>query len=90
VLHATPHDRRREFTRSASLVDEASSPQAAIEQTGGKWNTYDITAKGPKMTIVLNGTRTVDVEDATHARGPIGLHYGAGTVKFRNVRIRTL
>jgi len=59
-------------------------------KTGGKWNTYDITAKGPKMTIVLNGTRTVDVEDATHARGPIGLQYGAGTVKFRNVRIRTL
>jgi hypothetical protein len=74
----------------ASLVDEVSSPQAAIEQTGGKWNNYDITAKGPKMTIVLNGTRTVDVEDATHARGPIGLQCGAGTVKFRNVRIRTL
>ena len=32
----------------------------------------------------------VDVSDSKHARGPIALQYGAGTVKFRNVRIRTL
>jgi hypothetical protein len=31
----------------------------------------------------------VDVTDTKHARGPIALQYGAGTVKFRNVRIRT-
>jgi len=30
----------------------------------------------------------VDVQDTTHARGPIALQYGAGTVKFRNVQIR--
>ena len=32
----------------------------------------------------------VDVKDTTHADGPIALQYGAGTVKFRNVRIRPL
>jgi hypothetical protein len=74
--------------RTGAIVDVAK-PSSMIN-TGGKWNTYDITAKGPKMTVVLNGTRTVDVEDTKHARGPIGLQYGAGTVKFRNVRIRTL
>ena len=58
--------------------------------TGGKWNTYDITARGSQLTIVLNGSKVVDVKDTRHADGPIALQYGAGTVKFRNVRIRKL
>ena len=34
-------------------------------KAGGKWNTYEITAKGPKFTLTLNGTKTVDgAEDA--------------------------
>ena len=61
-----------------------------MPKAGGKWNTYDITAKGPKMTVVLNGVKVVDVEDTKHAEGPIALQYGAGTVKFRNVRIRSM
>jgi hypothetical protein len=32
----------------------------------------------------------VDVEHTGHQRGPIALQYGAGIVKFRNVKIRPL
>ena len=74
--------------RTGAIVDVAK-PLAQIN-AGGKWNTFDITAKGGKMVVVLNGVKTVDVEDSKHARGPIALQYGAGTVRFRNVRIRTL
>jgi hypothetical protein len=74
--------------RTGGIVDVAK-PSSVIN-TGGKWNSYDITAKGPKMTIVLNGVKVVDVEDKKHAGGPIALQYGGGTVKFRNVRIRKL
>ena len=74
--------------RTGGIVDVAK-PSSVIN-TGGKWNTYDITARGPKMTIVLNGVKVVDVEDKKHASGPIALQYGGGTVKFRNVRIRRL
>ena len=74
--------------RTGGIVDVAKP--ASVIQTGGKWNTYDITAKGPQLTVVLNGTKVVDVKDAKHADGPIALQYGAGTVKFRNVRIRGL
>jgi hypothetical protein len=74
--------------RTGGIVDVAK-PSAMIN-TGGKWNTFDITAQGPKLMVTLNGTRTVDVEHKGHVRGPIALQYGAGTVKFRNVRIRTL
>jgi hypothetical protein len=74
--------------RTGAIVDVAKP--AAMINTGGKWNTYDITAQGPKLVVVLNGMRTVDIEHKGHVRGPIALQYGAGTVKFRNVRVRTL
>jgi 3-keto-disaccharide hydrolase len=74
--------------RTGGIVDVAK-PMAMIT-TGGKWNTIDITARGAKMTVLINGMKMVDVEDKTHARGAIALQYGAGTVKFKNVRLKTL
>jgi len=74
--------------RTGAIVDVAK-PAVSID-TGGKWNSFDITARGPKLTVTLNGTKTVDVEHKGHTRGPIALQYGAGTVKFRNVRVRAL
>ncbi len=74
--------------RTGGIVDVAKP--ASVVMTGGKWNSFDITAKGTRLTVVLNGMRMLDVDDTKHARGPIALQYGAGTVKFRNVRIRTL
>ena len=38
--------------------------------TGGKWNTIDITAKGTKLTVLINGMKMVDVNDKKHAKGP--------------------
>jgi hypothetical protein len=73
--------------RTGGIVDVAKP--ASVVMTGGKWNSYDITARGSKLTVILNGMPMVDVTDTKHARGPIALQYGAGTVKFRNVRIRT-
>jgi hypothetical protein len=82
-------DKRPDQTyRTGGIVDLAKP--ASVIMTGGKWNTFDITARGTKLTVVLNGTKMVDVDDSKHARGPIALQYGAGTVKFRNVRVRTL
>jgi hypothetical protein len=74
--------------RTGGIVDVAK-PSSVIN-TGGRWNTYEITAQRSRLIVTLNGTRTVDVEHTGHARGPVALQYGAGTVKFRNVRIRPL
>jgi hypothetical protein len=73
---------------TGAIVDVAKvnpMPKAA-----DKWNTYEITAKGPKLTVILNGEKTVDVEDTKHATGPIALQYGSGVVKFRKVQIKPL
>src|SRR5262249_13603423 len=72
--------------RTGGIVNVAK-PLAMVD-AGGKWNTYDIVAKGPKMTVRLNGQLIADGTDGKHPRGPIALQYAAGTVKFRNVQIR--
>lgn len=73
---------------TGAIVDIASvSP---MPKAGGKWNTYEITAKGTHLTVTLNGVRTADVNDSRLKNGPFALQYDAGTVKFRNVRIRPL
>ena len=62
-----------------------------MPKAANQWNTYDITAKGPEFTVILNGIKTVDgAKDSQHAKGRIALQYGAGIVRFRKVEIRTL
>jgi hypothetical protein len=74
--------------RTGAIVDVAK-PMVNLD-AGGRWNTFDITAQGTKLIVIMNGMKTVDVDHKGHARGPIALQYGAGTVRFRNVRIRPL
>ncbi len=61
-----------------------------MPKAAGKWNTYEITAKGPHLVIVLNGQTTADVQDSTHGGGPFALQYASGVVKFRKVQIKPL
>lgn len=61
-----------------------------MPKAGGRWNTFEITAKGPQLTVILNGIRTADVQDTKHARGPITIQYSAGVVKFRRLEIKPL
>jgi len=73
---------------TGAIVDVAKvnpMPKAA-----GKWNTYEITAQGPHLVVVLNGEKTADVQDSKHASGPFALQYGSGVVKFRKVQIKPL
>ncbi|MEN3286099.1 MAG: hypothetical protein V7634_399 [Bradyrhizobium sp.] len=73
---------------TGAIVDVAKVDP--MPKAGGKWNTFDITAKGPHLTVVLNGEKTADVDDSAHASGPIALQYGSGVVKFRKVQIKPL
>ena len=65
---------------------------------GGKWSTFDITLKGNKLTVIMNGQKTVEVEDSKFAKGPFALQRfpgvskdaGVGPVKFRKVEIKPL
>ena len=60
-------------------------------KAGGKWNVFEITAKGPRFDVILNGVKTVDgATDDRHPKGRIGLQYGQGVVKFRKVEIKPM
>jgi hypothetical protein len=67
-------------------------------KAGGKWNVYEITAKGSTLSVVLNGTKTAEFGSVEFPRGPIALQYGTlppngapgGLIKFRKVQIRSL
>jgi 3-keto-disaccharide hydrolase len=68
-----------------------------MPKAGGKWNTYEITAKGSQLTVVLNGVQTVDVQNSQFAEGRIGLQFGSGAndapggaIKWRKVQIKPL
>jgi hypothetical protein len=75
-----------------NLVKVVPMPKA-----GGKWNLYEITAKGSKLTLILNGQTTVDAfEDSKFPSGRIALQHDKGAVddkgviKFRKVEIKPL
>ena len=74
---------------TGAIVKVAKAPDP-MPKAGGKWNTYEITAQGTHLVLVLNGVKTVDVQDSKLASGPIGLQWGAGTIKFRKVEIKAL
>jgi hypothetical protein len=61
-----------------------------MPKAGGRWNTFEITAKGSRLTVVFNGQKTVDAEDSKLASGPIALQWGSGVIKFKSVQIKPL
>ena len=79
------------------------TPRTQADKPVGEWNHYEITVRGERVTVVLNGATVLD--DARlpgiPARGPIGLqHHGSkrdgvwnsppALVQFRNVSIQEL
>ena len=61
-----------------------------MPKAGGKWNTYEITAKGRDITAVLNGKLTAKIHNGMWIEGPFTLQYGTGVMKFRKVAIKPM
>ncbi|MEI6894201.1 MAG: DUF1080 domain-containing protein [Colwellia sp.] len=62
---------------------------------GGKWNTFEIVAKGDQLTVHLNGQQTINISSDLHASGPIALQIApgagaTGAIKWRKVTIESL
>ncbi len=89
------YDKRPDPTYgTGAIVDVAKV--VPMPKAGGRWNVLEITAKGTRLTVAMNGTQTVDVQDSKHARGPIALQYAkgaspnAGFIKFRKMELKAL
>ena len=46
------------------------SPVSPMPKAGGKWNTYDVTVKGTRLVVTLNGVVTADIQDSKLAERP--------------------
>ena len=82
---------------TGGIVNIASVPVPIVFKAGGQWNTFEIFAKGPQMTVKLNGVVTVSVQHGKFASGPFALQYGlgvkgaqGGAIKWRNVQIKPI
>jgi hypothetical protein len=80
---------------TGGIVDVAKI--STMPKAGGKWNTYEITAKGSQLTVVLNGIQTVNIQHSKFTQGPFALQFGnlpkdapGGAIKWRKVQIKEL
>ena len=79
------------------------TPKINADNDLGEWNTFEITMKGDRLTVVLNGTTVIKNAQlpGIPERGPIALQHHGGKrdgewssppalVQFRNISIREL
>jgi len=61
-----------------------------VEKPNGEWNTYEITCKGDKITLVINGVLVNQGEKAELTKGKILLQSEGAPIEFRNIKIKKL
>ena len=90
------YDQRPDPTYGTGAIVNVAAV-SPMPTAGGKWNTYEITARGPQLTVVLNGVETASGQDGQFAQGSIALQYGSGpdnapggVIKWRKVQIKPL
>jgi len=90
--------------RTGAIYDEIA-PSKEVVKPPGQWNSWEITAKGSRVTIVLNGQKIIDADlsretKARQQKGPalaqrplkghIGFQNLNGTITLRNIMIKQL
>ena len=86
-----------------AAVRAGVTPKLNADKDVGQWNAFEITMKGDRLTVVLNGTTVLENAElpGIPARGPIALqHHGQkkdgvwtgppSLVQFRNLSIKEL
>jgi hypothetical protein len=84
-------------------VRAAVTPRVLADKNVGEWNTFEITMRGDRLTVVLNGKTVIEKAElpGVPARGPIMLQHHGGRkgdqwvsppslVQFRNISIKPL
>jgi len=68
--------------------NQKPGPQRGKE--AGEWNTYEITCKGPKMTLWVNGAVTAEWDGCQVPRGYLGLEAEGYLIEFKNLKYKDL
>lgn len=94
------------YRMDASLPPEVRAgvtPKTQADKPVGEWNSFEITMKGDRLTVVLNGVTVIENAQlpGIPAKGPLSLQHHGGfkdgkytgppsLVQFRNIRIKPL
>ena len=86
-----------------AAVRAGVTPKKLADRNIGEWNTFEITVRGNRLTVVLNGERVIENAElpGVPPRGPIALqHHGSkkdgqwnsppALVQFRRISIKRL
>jgi len=83
-------------TSSGSLYRYVAPRENALKPPG-EWNNLEVTCKGPRIQVVLNGVLIQDVDQSEHEelrskplRGHVCLQNHGGHIEFRTVEIHEL
>jgi hypothetical protein len=93
----------RKDPKLSTAIHAGVTPKKKADKPRGQWNAFDITMKGDRLTVVLNGEEVISNAQlpGVPAEGPIGLQHHGGfkdgkpagppsLVQFRNIFIREL
>lgn len=83
-------DRRPDPSYGTGAIVNVAKVAQPGPRAANRWNTYEISARGGRMVVVLNGMQTVDAHDGKFRSGPIALQSAGGTIRFRTVEIRNM
>ncbi|MDP1536923.1 MAG: DUF1080 domain-containing protein [Burkholderiales bacterium] len=94
---ANIYDRRPGQEYSTGAIVNFAQVKAPLPKAGGKWNTFEIYAYGPELTVKFNGDVTVSTSNTRYAAGPFSLQFAngpknapGGAIKWRKVMIKPL
>lgn len=68
------------------------TPKQKADRPVGEWNHMEITMKGDRLTVVLNGKKVIENAQlpGVAATGPVGLQHHGSSLDFANIWIKEL
>ena len=79
----TPGGKNHFFNLAKQVTDMRVKP-------AGEWNTLEVTARGPTLTLWVNGAVTCQFTECGQAQGRVGLEGEGYRIEFRNLKVKEL
>ena len=83
-------DKRPDPTYGTGAIVDVAKVAQPMPKAANRWNTYEVTTRGDRMVVVLNGQQTADARDSKFKSGPLALQSAGGIIRFRKVQIRAI
>jgi Domain of Unknown Function (DUF1080) len=81
-------DKRPDPTYATGAIVNFAKVAQPAPKAANRWNTFEVSARGERITVLLNGQQTAELREAKFKTGPIALQSAGGTVRFRQVLLR--